>query len=96
MKVFLARGGAFIRDVTEEARIGAGIRTGPGERLIAAPDEVFEGWGVCFDGEGRVSRFLRPLPPAGWEYDGRTGTFFRAAEKGGIRMDGDKAGMGGS
>lgn len=41
-----------------------------------APDYVREGWGYDPSAEGDA-RFIRPTPPAGWEYDDATGTFYR-------------------
>lgn len=50
-------------------------RFAPDIVFVEAPDNVREGWG--FDGtlEGDA-RFLRPVPPDGWEYDDETGTFY--------------------
>ena len=92
MKIFLARGGSLLRDVTEGARRLCGdsgeLSREAAEELIravgeeysggvltAAPDGVFEGWGIGSDGS-----FLRPSPPAGWRYDESTGTFYRAGD----------------
>lgn len=45
--------------------------------IVEAPDYVRAGWGfdASLDGD---ARFLPPVPPAGWEYDTETGTFFRS------------------
>lgn len=48
----------------------------PGERLAAAPDRVWPGWG--FDpGKRGDARFLKPVPPQGWRYDEGSGTLYR-------------------
>lgn len=41
--------------------------------FVEAPDEVREGWGYNPEAEGE-NRFLRPLAPAGYVYDEKTGT----------------------
>lgn len=44
--------------------------------FVDAPNYVFEGW--AFD-ESKESddRFLKPIPPEGWEYDDENGTFYQ-------------------
>ena len=44
-------------------------------QIIEAPDYVFEGWGFN-PNENGDDRFIRPVPPEGWEYDEATGTFY--------------------
>ena len=41
-----------------------------------APDYVFEGWAFDETKQGD-ERFIKPVPPEGWEYDDRTGTFYQ-------------------
>ena len=92
MKFFLARGGCCAKDVTEEVRAireaggsadgGAGFfdripEAQAGDTLVAAPDMVFEGWGIGSDGS-----CLAPRPPSGWACDERTGTFYRLGDGG--------------
>lgn len=94
MKVFLVRGGSCAEDVTDAVRampgIGAGMTAGElegilaripvpiaGDRYVSAPDRVWPGWG--FDPEkGGDERFMKPRPPAGWRYDDKSGTLYRA------------------
>lgn len=40
--------------------------------FVDAPDYVFEGWGYDAEAEGD-ERFIRPIPPEGWQYDPKTG-----------------------
>lgn len=44
-------------------------------QIVEAPDYVFEGWGFN-PNENGDDRFVKPLPPEGWEYDDATGTFY--------------------
>lgn len=44
-------------------------------QIVEAPDYVFEGWGFNPNEIGD-ERFIKPLPPEGWEYDEATGTFY--------------------
>ena len=44
-------------------------------QIVEAPDYVFEGWGFN-PNENGDNRFIRPLPPEGWEYDETNGTFY--------------------
>ena len=47
----------------------------PTVQIVEAPDYVFEGWGFDPNEDGDA-RFIKPTPPAGWEYDDKTGTFY--------------------
>ena len=50
-----------------------------GDRYVVAPDKVWAGWG--FDpGKRGDTRFLKPLPPAGWRYDEKSGTLYRPGD----------------
>lgn len=59
----------------EEAR----ERFAPDIIFVEAPDNVREGWGFDASLEGDA-RFIRPVPPEGWEYDEETGTFYVPGE----------------
>lgn len=48
--------------------------------FVETPDYVFEGWGYD-SGRMDESRFVRPTPPDGWDYDDTTGTFYQIGEK---------------
>ena len=48
--------------------------------FVEAPDNVREGWGFDETLEGDA-RFVRPVPPEGWEYDDETGTFYVPGEE---------------
>ena len=76
----------LIREAEGRLEQVPGIDPGGGWELAAAPDEAFEGWGIGSDGS-----FLRPVPPPGWRYDERTGTFYRicggTGETGGDKTD---------
>lgn len=44
--------------------------------FVEAPNYVFEGWGFDNTKEGD-NRFVKPIPPEGWLYDDKTGTFYQ-------------------
>lgn len=48
----------------------------PDIEFIEAPDYVFENWGYNPEAETEETRFIKPTPPEGWEYDETTGTFY--------------------
>ncbi len=54
-------------------------RFAPDIVFVEAPDNVREGWGFDASLEGDA-RFIRPVPPEGWEYDEETGTFYVPGE----------------
>lgn len=51
----------------------------PDMEFVEAPDYVFEGWGYDPSRDGD-ERFLKPIPPEGWEYDDDTGTMYRPGD----------------
>lgn len=57
----------------------AAERFAPDIVFVEAPDNVREGWGydASLDGD---ARFIKPVPPDGWEYDDETGTFYLPGE----------------
>lgn len=72
MKIFQIEGNICYWDATHqfptlESTVGY---FPPSVIFVEAPDEVFEGWGYI-DGE-----FVPPIPPEGWVYDNKTGTFY--------------------
>lgn len=79
MKTFIVIGNAVALDVSPGTPY---VGTVPPDNgfLIHAPDYVFEGWGYDTRREGDA-RFLRPLPPDGWAYDDKSGTFYRTEGK---------------
>ena len=48
----------------------------PDVLFVEAPDKVHEGWGYDETQVGDA-RFIQPTPPAGWQYDEDTGTFYQ-------------------
>ena len=48
----------------------------PDVLFVEAPDKVHEGWGYDATQVGDA-RFIQPTPPAGWQYDEDTGTFYQ-------------------
>lgn len=48
----------------------------PDVLFVEAPDKVHEGWGYDPTQTGD-NRFIQPTPPAGWQYDEDTGTFYQ-------------------
>ena len=48
----------------------------PDVLFVEAPDIVREGWGYDPTETGDA-RFIRPMPPEGWQYDDETGTFYQ-------------------
>ena len=48
----------------------------PDVLFVEAPDIVREGWGYDETQTGDA-RFIQPTPPAGWQYDEDTGTFYQ-------------------
>lgn len=48
----------------------------PDVLFVEAPDKVHEGWGYDETQVGDA-RFIQPTPPAGWQYDDETGTFYQ-------------------
>lgn len=48
----------------------------PDVLFVEAPDKVREGWGYDETQVGDA-RFIQPTPPAGWQYDEDTGTFYQ-------------------
>lgn len=48
----------------------------PDVLFVEAPDKVHEGWGYD-PTQGGDNRFIQPTPPAGWQYDEDTGTFYQ-------------------
>ena len=77
MKIFQILGGFCHWDASNvvSSLDEAAERFAPDIVFVEAPDNVREGWGFdeTLDGD---ARFLRPVPPEGWEYDDDTGTFY--------------------
>ncbi len=77
MKIFQILGGFCHWDASNvvSSLDEAAERFAPDIVFVEAPDNVREGWGFddSLDGD---ARFLRPVPPEGWEYDDDTGTFY--------------------
>lgn len=48
----------------------------PDVLFVEAPDKVHEGWGYDAT-QVDDARFIQPTPPAGWQYDEDTGTFYQ-------------------
>lgn len=48
--------------------------------FVEAPDFVFEGWGYDPANEGDL-RFMQPIPPDGFVYDKKSGTFYEINRK---------------
>lgn len=77
MKIFLIRNNFVHYDMTplyssvEVARSKYPATT----QIVEAPDYVFEGWGFN-PNENGDARFIKPLPPEGWVYDEKTGTYY--------------------
>ena len=72
MKIFQIENGMCRWDATSKFPTLKSLtgRFPPSLCFVEAPDFVFEGWGYL-DGE-----FIKPIPPDGWLYDDRTGTFY--------------------
>lgn len=51
-------------------------RFAPDIVFVEAPDYVFEGWGYDETAQGD-NRFIQPVPPEGWLYDTKSGTFYK-------------------
>lgn len=47
--------------------------------FVEAPDYVFQGWAYDETQSGD-DRFIRPIPPEGWLYDDKTGTFYKETD----------------
>lgn len=77
MKIFQIMHGFLHWDATNTVKTleSAAEMFSPDLEFVEAPDYVFEGWGYnpALDGD---ARFLKPEPPAGWEYDDATGTYY--------------------
>lgn len=82
MKIFQVLGGFCHWDATAilPSMDAAADMFAPDIVFVEAPDFVFEGWGFDASAEGDA-RFIRPAPPAGWEYDEKTGTFYVPGEE---------------
>ena len=82
MKIFLVRGGSLAEDLTDAF---SGITAfEEGDMLVCAPDRARVGWGFDPAARGPAARgdarFLKPIPPPGWLYDGESGTLYRMAD----------------
>lgn len=82
MKIFQIYGGFCHWDATAvlPSMDAAAEMFAPDIVFVETPDFVFEGWGFDETAEGDA-RFIRPIPPAGWEYDEKTGTFYVPGEE---------------
>lgn len=83
MKIFQIFGGMCHYDATPrhpslESTKG---RYAPDIVFVEAPDYVFEGWGFDESKSGD-ERFIQPVPPDGWGYNPKTGTFYELIEPG--------------
>lgn len=82
MKIFQILGGFCHWDASNvvSSLEEAAERFAPDIVFVEAPDNVHEGWGFDETLEGDA-RFVRPVPPEGWEYDDETGTFYVPGEE---------------
>ncbi len=78
MKIFQILNSICHWDATPEFPTLASTRGSfaPDIMFVEAPDYVHEGWGYDEDAQGD-ERFIQPVPPDGWLYDTKTGTFYR-------------------
>ena len=74
MKIFQIVNG-FCHWLTPFQSLAETMNFPPDCLFVEAPDYVTEQWGFDETKEGD-ERFIRPVPPEGWEYDDETGTFY--------------------
>lgn len=75
MKVMEMKDGYCFSDITFASK-RHDLSKVDGLMFIEAPDFVFPGWGYDATQEGDL-RFIKPIPPSGWNYDDDTGSFYK-------------------